>query len=126
VPTWGVVYLLVLFGATAASVAQDRRKGMPAWRLVLDVAATVVLGVLFVAYYRPEITDALGRAAAPLLLAAVLVLTIGAHADTQRHEPDPDLSARQNLVAEHVGILLGVLLISPAIAFATLAAARAW
>jgi hypothetical protein len=126
VPTWAVVYLLVLFGATAASVAQDRRKGMPAWRLVLDVAATVVLGVLFVAYYRPEITDALGRAAAPLLLGAVLVLTIGAHADIQRHEPDPELSARQNLVAEHVGILLGVLLISPAIAFATMAAARTW
>jgi uncharacterized membrane protein YfcA len=126
VPTWAVAYLLVLFGATAASVAQDRRKGMPAWRLVLDVAATLMLGVLFVAYYRPEITDALGRAAAPLLLAAVLVLTIGAHADIQRHEPDPDLSARQNLVAEHIGILLGVLLISPAIAFATLAAARTW
>jgi uncharacterized membrane protein YfcA len=126
VPTWAVAYLLVLLGATAAAVAQDRRKGMPAWRLVLDVAATVVLGVLFAAYYRPEITDALGRTAAPLLLAAVLVLTIGAHADIQRHEPDPDLSARQNLVAEHLGILLGVLLISPAIAFATLAAARTW
>jgi hypothetical protein len=65
VPTWAVAYLLVLLGATAAAVAQDRRKGMPAWRLVLDVAATVVLGVLFAAYYRPEITDALGRTAAP-------------------------------------------------------------
>jgi uncharacterized membrane protein YfcA len=120
------VYLLVLLGATAASVAEDRRKGRPTWRLLLDVAATLVLAALFVAYYRPGITDALGRAAVPLLLAAVLVLTIGAHADIQRHEPDPELSARQNLVAEHIGILLGVLLISPAIAFATLAAARTW
>ena len=123
-PTWAVAYLLLLLGATVASVAEDRRKGRPAWRLLLDVAATLVLGALFVAYYRPGITEALGRAAVPLLLSAVLVLTIGAHADIQRHEPDPELSARQNLVAEHIGILLGVLLISPAIAFATLAAAR--
>ena len=125
-PTWAVAYLVLLFIAAGASVAEDRRKGRSAWRLALDVAAMLVLGALFVAYYQPTITDAVGRAALPLLLAAVLVLTIGAHADIQRHEPDPELSARQNLVAEHIGILLGVLLISPAIAFATMAAARAW
>ena len=125
-PTWAVAYLILLLGATAASLVEDRRRGMPAWRLLLDVAATSVLAVLFVAYYRPGITDALGRAAVPLLLAAVVVLTIGAHLDIQRHEPDPELSPRQNLVAEHIGILLSVLLMSPAIAFGTLAAARVW
>jgi hypothetical protein len=39
---------------------------------------------------------------------------------------DPDLSPRANFVAEHIGIAIGVLLFSPLLAFAGMAAYRLW
>ena len=125
-PIWAVAYLTLLFGITVWSVITDRRDGIPIWRLALDIAAMLSLGGLFAAYYRPSLIAAVGRGAALLLLAALVVLAVGAHLEIQRIEPDPELSPRQNLVAEHLGIVLGVVFISPAIAFGTLAAARAW
>jgi hypothetical protein len=125
-PVWAVVYLVLLLGITIWSVVEDRRQGKHTALLILDVAATLVLGALFAAYFHPPVGAAIGRAAAPVFVAAVAYVAIGAHRDIDRLQSDPELSPRQNLLAEHLGILLGVLFISPAIAFGALAVRAAW
>jgi hypothetical protein len=125
-PIWAVLYLLLLLGITIWSFVEDRRQGKRTALLILDVTAMLVLGGLFAAYFHPPLGATLGRSAAPLFAAAVAYLAIGAHRDIARLQSDPELSPRQNLVAEHLGILLGVLFISPAIAFAALAVKEAW
>ena len=126
VPAWAVAYLVLLLGVTVWSVVEDRRRGKGVALLALETTATLVLATMFVAYFHPPLSAALGRAGVPLFAVAFMNLALGAHRDIDRLRPDPSLSERQNLVAEHVGIAAGVLLVSPAVAFGALAALRAW
>ncbi|HYD55175.1 MAG TPA: hypothetical protein VEA99_21240 [Gemmatimonadaceae bacterium] len=125
-PIWATVYLMLLVVVTAGSVVVDLRRGERAAPLGLDVVAMGVLAVLFAAHFAPGLLQGLGRAALPLFVIAFVWVSARAHRDIDRMERDPELSARANLIAQHVGIALGVLFLSPALAFGALAALQAW
>jgi hypothetical protein len=68
----------------------------------------------------------MGRIAALLFVAAFPWTGIAAQREVTEESEDPELSPRANFIAEHVGIALGVLVFSPLIAFAGLAAFQLW
>lgn len=125
-PAWAIGYLALLLVLTVLSVVADRRQGKHVAMILVDVLATLVVCAAFAAYFHSPLPAAIGKPAAVLFVAAFVCLSFGAHRDIQQLRMDPELSERQNLVAEHIGILLGVLVISPAIAFGALAVLRAW
>ena len=126
VPIWAGLYLCVIAGFAVWSVVDDVRQGDSRARVIADVVAMSILGVLFVGYFVPSVTDALGRVAAPLFLAAFLWTGIAAQREIVEENDDPDLSPRANFVAEHIGIAIGVIAFSPLIAFAGMAALHLW
>lgn len=126
VPIWAGLYLLVIAGFAVWSVVDDMRQGDSRVRVLADVIAMSILGVLFVGYFVPGLVDPLGRVAAPLFLAAFLWTGIAAQREIAEENDDPDLSPRANFVAEHIGIVIGVLAFSPLIAFAGMAALQLW
>jgi hypothetical protein len=111
---------------TVWSAVEDARKGRSALRLVTDVGTSAAFAVLFAAYFVPALGDRLGRVALPLFVGAFAWTGISVHREIGAMEPDPQLSPRANLIAEHLAIFLGVLAASPAIAFGALAAIRHW
>ena len=123
---WASAYLIVIAGISGWAVVDDLREGQPRWRSALDLMAIAALSWLFVAHFVPSAGAALGRGAAPLFVAAFLWTGIAAHREIQEDDPDPELSARANFVAEHLGIAVGVLIFAPLIAFAGLAAFQLW
>lgn len=125
-PTLAVLYLILLAVLTVWSAAEDARKGRSALRLAADVGASIAFGVLFAAYFVSALGDLLGRAALPMFVAAFAWTGMTVHREIGAMEPDPQLSARANLIAEHLAIFLGVLAASPAIAYGALAAIRHW
>jgi hypothetical protein len=126
VPIWAFLYLLIIAGFAAWSVIDDMRHGDARLRVVADVISIGILGFLFAGYFTPGLADPLGRVAAPLFLAAFLWTGIAAQREIVEENDDPDLSPRANFVAEHIGIAIGVLLFSPLLAFAGMAAYRLW
>jgi hypothetical protein len=126
VPIWATVYLLAVAGVVLWSVVDDLRSRKPWWRPTADLVATMALGYLFAGYHRRELVEPLGRVAALLYTAALLWTGAAAHREATEDDPDPELSARENLVAEHLGIALGLLLVAPLLALAAAAAYQAW
>ena len=126
VPIWATLYLLAVAGVVIWSVADDVRSRKPWWHPVTDVIATVALGFLFAGYHRPELVEPLGRGAALLYAVALLWTGAAAHREVTEDDPDPELSPGANLVAEHLGIALGLLLVAPLLGLAAAAAYRAW
>ena len=126
VPIWAGLYLMVIAGFAVWSVVDDVRQGDSRVRVIADVVAMSILGFLFVGYFVPNATDALGRVAAPLFLAAFLWTAVAAQREIAEENDDPDLSPRANFVAEHIGIAIGVIAFSPLIAFAGMAALQLW
>jgi hypothetical protein len=84
------------------------------------------LGLLFVAHFVPALGMAIGWPALPLFAAAFGWLGYSTHRDIVSLVPDPELSPRANLLGDHIGVLLGTLVIAPLIGFAAVAAARTW
>ena len=125
-PIWATLYLLLIAGFAIWSVVDDVRQGDSRLRIGADVIAISILVFLFAAYFTPALADPLGRVAAPLFLGAFLWTGIAAQREIAEENDDPDLSPRANLVAEHLGIAIGVLLFSPLLAFAGMAAYRLW
>lgn len=125
-PLWAGLYLLVIAGFALWSVVDDVRQGDSRLRVLADVSAMSILGFLFVGYFVPGVAESLGRVAAPLFLAAFLWTGIAAQREIAAENDDPDLSPRANIVAEHIGIAIGVVAFSPLIAFAGMAALRLW
>ena len=125
-PIWAALYLVAVAGVVAWSIVDDRRAGRSWWRPVADVAATVALAYLFAGYFKHDLVAPIGRLAAPLYAVAFLWTGVSAHRDVTEDDPDPELSARANLVAEHLGIAVGLLLVAPLIALAGAAAYAAW
>ncbi len=125
-PIWATLYLLLIAGFATWSVVDDVRQGDSRMRIGADVVAISILGLLFAGYFRPALADPLGRVAAPLFIAAFLWTGIAAQREISEENDDPDLSPRANFVAEHLGIAIGVLLFSPLLAFAGMAAYRLW
>jgi hypothetical protein len=126
VPIWATLYLLLIAGFAIWSVVDDVRQGDSRMRVGADIVAISILGFLFVGYFTPALADPLGRVAAPLFIAAFLWTGIAAQREISEENDDPDLSPRANFVAEHLGIAIGVLLFSPLLAFAGMAAYRLW
>jgi hypothetical protein len=126
VPFWASLYLLIIAALAVWSVVDDVRHGDSRLRVTVDVAAVGILGFLYAAYFMPGLADPLGRIAAPLFLAAFLWTGMAAQREIAEENDDPDLSPRANFVAEHIGIAIGVLLFSPLLAFAGMAAYRLW
>ena len=125
-PIWASLYLLVIAALAVWSVVDDVRQGDSRLRITADVAAIGILGFLFIAYFVPGLADPLGRAAALLFVAAFLWTGIAAQREIVQENDDPDLSTRANFVAEHIGIAIGVMLFSPLLAFAGMAAYQLW
>ena len=125
-PIWAFLYLLIVAGFAAWSVIDDVRQGDSRLRVLADVASIGIRGFLFAGYFTPGLADALGRVAAPLFLVAFLWTGIAAQREITEENDNPDLSPRANFVAEHIGIAIGVLLFSPLLAFAGMAAYRLW
>jgi hypothetical protein len=126
VPIWAFLYLLIVAGFAAWSVIDDVRHRDSRLRVLADVASIGILGFLFAGYFMPGLADPLGRVAAPLFLVAFLWTGIAAQREITEENDDPDLSPRANFVAEHIGIAIGVLLFSPLLAFAAMAAYQLW
>jgi hypothetical protein len=126
VPLWAGLYLLVIAGFAAWSVTDDIRQGDSRLRVIADVLAITILGFLFAGYFLPGLADPLGRVAAPLFIAAFLWTGIAAQREIAEENDDPELSKRANVVAEHIGIVIGVIVFSPLLAFAGMAALQLW
>ena len=125
-PTWASLYLVLFALVSVGSAIVDRRRGTRLALVVLDLLAMGLLAWFFGGHFVPTLTAALGRAALPLFTATFAYVAVRAHQDIGRMEDDPELSAGGNLVAQHLGILVGVLFLSPAIAFGALVALRGW
>lgn len=125
-PLWASFYLLVIAGLATWAVVDDIRQGESRLRVAADIVAIIVLGYLFVGYFVREIAEPTGRLAAPLFVAAFLWTGIAAQREVTQENDDPELSPRANFIAEHIGIALGVLVFSPLIAFAAMAAIQLW
>src|SRR5262245_5601974 len=78
-PAWSIVYLVIIGAVSAWAVVDDLGEGKSRARSVVDVAAIVTLGYLFVAHFVPRIGAPVGRLAAPLFVAALLWTGIAAH-----------------------------------------------
>ena len=125
-PLWASVYLFVIVAFAVWAVVDDVRGGDPRLRIAADLTAMVVLCVLFAGHFLPYLIEPLGRFAAPLFLAAFLWTGIAAQREITEEDHDPELSPRANFIAEHIGIAIGVIMFSPLIAFAGLAAVELW
>jgi hypothetical protein len=86
----------------------------------------VSLGVLFVAYFVPRIADVIGFVAVPMFAVGFLWTGFSTQRDLMTAHPDPELSHTANMVGDHLGVVLGVLVFTPLLGFAAVAAARTW
>lgn len=125
-PLWATLYLIVIAGLSGWAVLDDIRQGDSRLRVTADAVAILILGYLFAGHFVRDIAEPLGRAAAPLFIAAFLWTGVAAQREITEEEHDPELSPRANFLAEHLGILVGVALFSPLIAFAGLVAYQLW
>lgn len=126
VPLWASLYLLFIAALAVWAVVDDVRQGDSLFRVSADVAAIVVLCYLFAGYFVPALAEPLGRAAAPLFVAAFLWTGIAAQREITEDDEDPELTPRANFIAAHLGIALGVAMFAPLIAFAGKAALDLW
>ena len=126
VPLWAVLYLLFIAALAVWAVVDDVRQGDSLFRVSADVAAIVVLCYLFAGYFVRALAEPLGRAAAPLFIAAFLWTGIAAQREIADDDEDPELTPRANFIAAHLGIALGVVMFAPLIAFAGKAALDLW
>ena len=94
--------------------------------IVADLAAMAALGLLFVAHFVPPLGLAIGRLGVLLFAAGFAWTGYSSHQDIVSLPQDPELSPRANLLGDHIGVLLGVLVLAPLIGVAAVAAARAW
>jgi hypothetical protein len=120
------LYLIVIAGFGAWAIVDDLREGQSRLRVTMDVLAIGVLGYLYAGYFVRPLIEPLGKAAAPLFILAFLWTGIAAHREIVVEDNDPDLSPRANFVAEHLGILIGVVIFSPLVAFGGMAAWQLW
>jgi hypothetical protein len=136
-PWFAVAYVTLLLAFGVYCFHDDRKEGRSAGYLATDAAVTA-LWIYFVwAYFHPPLAASLGSSGAlPLLLGAVswtawdawreLRLVIGARPEAY----DPELSEAWNLRidrgVETGAVLLGLLVMAPAIFCAMQVARRSW
>jgi hypothetical protein len=126
VPLWAGLYLLAIAAFAAWAVVDDVRQSDSRLRVAADIAAIIVLCYLFAGHFVAGLADPLGRSAAPLFIGAFLWTGIAAQREIAEDNDDPELSARANFVAAHLGIALGVVVFSPLLAFAAITAFQLW
>jgi hypothetical protein len=126
VPLWASLYLLAIAALAAWAVIDDVRQGNSRLRVAADIAAIVVLCYLFAGHFLTGLAEPLGRSAAPLFIVAFLWTGIAAQREIVQDNDDPELSARANFIAAHLGIALGVVVFSPLLAFAAVTAFQLW
>lgn len=119
------MYLVAVGVVSVWAVLDDIREHKSLAGIIADIAATTTLGFLFVAYFVPAFGQSIGWLTVPLFVTGFLWIGVSAQRDILATGQDPDLSPRANLIAEHAGVILGVLMFAPLIGFASLAAARA-
>ena len=120
---WGSVYLLVFGALSVAGILDDRSDGRSRVYLIWGTLAGIAALVLFVAYFEPVVATALGLGALPLPL-LVLSATFEATSAVR------DLSAARSSTSEERklipwGVLIALLLYTPAFAVGCVVARRA-
>lgn len=125
-PFWTYPYIFILMLMTAASTAVKRRLGFALWWVVLDTTCMVVLLWLLVAYYRPEALGELSGAAPLLFGGALLWLGLSTHRELRVVEQLPLLRSEQSSAAQWISLLVGVLVLTPALGLGAIAVVRAW
>ena len=125
-PVLAGLYLTFLLALTVASVVVDRRRGVAAWRIGLDVTSMVIWAWFVVAYFRPALSEPAGRWTAIAFAGTLIWTGIGVHREIADLEPDPHLTPRVNLALELAGISAGALALAPAVTMALLVMLRTW
>jgi hypothetical protein len=125
-PVWVVLYLVAFFSLEFWDSLEGRRKGRAIGVIVADIASTILIGLAFAGFYYPPLIDPLGRSALPLFVLALGYLGIRTSIQLLRTPPDPELSPQADAMAGHVGVLVAVVFMAPAVAFGALATVRAW
>lgn len=120
------LYLIAIAGFGVWAIVDDLREGQSRLRVTTDVVAIAMLGYLYAGYFIRSLVEPLGKAAAPLFILAFLWTGIAAHREIVAEDDDPELSPRANFLAEHLGILIGVVIFSPLVAFGGMAAWQLW
>jgi hypothetical protein len=125
-PWWALLYLAVLFALEIGSARLRRQLGVSWLMLALDLATIAGWALLVAAYFDAPLAERLGRAAIGLFAAALVWTGLSAHRDIALFEEHPDVPPDARHAADFVGILLTVLILTPAVGLGAIAAVRAW
>jgi hypothetical protein len=125
-PWWAHLYLAFLLVLTVASVVVDRRRGVTAWRMSLDVASMAVWAWFVVAHFHPPLAEPAGRWTALAFLGTLIWTGIGVHREIAELRPHPELTPRANLTLELAGIATAAIALVPAVTMALLVMRTSW
>ena len=124
-PWWALLYvvLYVIIGVAAAIDDYRSAKGV-SWALA-ELLATALGSLFVVALWREQLQVGLGRTVLPLVIGVAIWEVVSARHDLSSLKPDSGLSAEADRTATRLGILLGILLVIPALAAGTVLSWRA-
>ena len=119
-PWWAHLYVAFLLVLTVASVVVDRRRGVAAWRVSLDVISMAVWGWFVLAYFHPALAEPVSRWTVIVFVGTLVWTGIGVQREIAELRPDPQLTARANLTLELAGIATAAITLAPAVTMALL------
>ncbi len=135
-PWFGAAYVVLVLGIGIYSFYDDRKAKRSIAYLSTDAVVTSVWIYFVLAYFVPQIAAPIGRLLPFLLLLSLAWTAVDASRELTRviaqrpASDDPELSARANLwvdrAVESAGLLISVLLLTPAIIYAMLVIRRTW
>ena len=116
--------MVLLLLVTALSTTLKRRLGVAAWWGVLDALSITVLLWLFVGYFRPEVVG--GRSVITPLLYIMVLVWLGVSTQRELRLVEQLPAEAGGGTAQWISMLVGVLMLTPALGCAAIAAMRAW
>lgn len=90
-PWWALIYLLLFLGITFIADSLSVQEGIQ-WNHVCDAIAGLIFSLLFISYWLPPVSTALGLAAPLLFIAALGWEIYSCPRDLKEIWRDPDLS----------------------------------
>ena len=114
-PWWPLLYVVVYAGIGLAAAIDDYRSGKGVSWALGELLATAVASAFVVALWREDLRLALGRAVVPLFVGALIWEVVSARDDLSSLERDASLSTDADRTANRLGVLLGIMLVAPAL-----------
>ena len=120
---WWIITYFALFGMISlGGLWDDWCHNKPPWFLICSLFSTVVVGLLFAGFWYSGCHAILSCLAIPLFIAAAVWEVFQGVDDIRSLTRDPELSEKEDSLANAAGVILATVLVLPAFVVAGISA----